>query len=242
MRALRARDHHVLLDDHTESRRHVEQVRLVLQHDLQLRRTSRSPHRLVRFEPRLREAVVGHLAAAPGKVRREVDDVPRDARHLLRLLGVDGRPVPPELLTGHAGLALGAENHLVHAALRTEVSRVVRPRRELSAVARALRGVSGPRGEHPFRLRAPASRHGGGHGRGLWWRRTAPHAGGNRHDAAADGHADTVTRPRDANGPPTAALPVRHVLASGDTLPSENGLLYIGLDSGEMVFWEMPGH
>ncbi len=36
-------------------------------------------------------------------------------------------------------------------------------------------------------------------------------------------------------------MPVRHVLASGDTLPSENGLLYIRLDSGQMVFWEMPG-
>jgi hypothetical protein len=41
--------------------------------------------------------------------------------------------------------------------------------------------------------------------------------------------------------PAAAGVPVRHALASGDALPSRNGLLYVALKSGEMVFWEMPG-
>ncbi len=40
---------------------------------------------------------------------------------------------------------------------------------------------------------------------------------------------------------PVATTPMRHSIPSGATLPSENGLLYIKLDTGEMEFWAMPG-
>lgn len=42
---------------------------------------------------------------------------------------------------------------------------------------------------------------------------------------------------------PTTAVtvPQRHVVPNGGMLPSENGLLYIRLDTGEMEFWAMPG-
>ena len=106
----------MLFDNHAESGRPVEQVLLVGQHDLQLGRRRAGPHGFEALEPRFREAVVGKLAAAAGQVGRQVDDVAHHARHLPAQRGVGGRPVLTEGLAGHAGLALGPEDHLVHKA------------------------------------------------------------------------------------------------------------------------------